>query len=324
MAHARRVVFALSALVLVLACGPVRSGLAQPVVAWVDSYHQGYEWSDGVEQGIRSVLEPAGARLAVLRLDAKLNPGDAAVRKAALAARDAIARLRPGVVIASDDAAQEFLVVPHLKGGAAPVVFCGVNWDAAMYGYPAPGVTGMLEVEAVPEMAAHFARDAKGERIGYLSGDTATDRKITAVFNANFFAGRMKTYFAETFEQFTTLFLRAQEENDMLFLRNNAGIAGWDPAAAEAFLLANTRIPTGSHLEHMARHVVYTMGKIPQEQGEWAARAALRILAGESPADIPVASNQRTRLMVNLKLAQAAGIVLPVAVLKTAEIIGKD
>lgn len=311
-------------LALALACGPVRSGVAEPVVAWVDSYHAGYEWSDGIEAGIRRVLDPAGVRLVVLRLDAKLNPDVEAVRKAALAARDTITRIRPAAVIASDDAAQEFVVIPYLKGGSVPVVFCGVNWDAAMYGYPAPGITGMLEVEAVPEMVAHFARDAKGARIGYISGNTATDRKITATFNETFFAGRMKTYFAETFEQFKTLFLRAQSETDMLFLRNYAGISGWDPDAAEAFLLANTRVPTGSHLEHMARYVVYTMGKVPQEQGEWAARTTLRVLAGESPEYIPLGRNQRARLIVNLKLAKAAGIVLPVAVLKTAELIGKD
>lgn len=314
---------ALAAL-LILVCLAGQGLGAEQVVVWVDSYNAGYEWSDGVEAGIRSVLNPAGVRLVVKRLDAKRNPAEAAVRKAAQAALEAIYRIRPGAVIASDDAAQEFLVVPFLKDTPQPVVFCGVNWDAAMYGYPAPNVTGMVEVEAVPEMVAHFTRDAKGSRIGYISGKTATDLKITETFNAAVFDGRMKTYFAETFEQFKTLFLRAQNETDMLFVRNYAGIAGWDPVAAEAFLLNNTRVPTGSHLLHMNRYVVYTMGKVPQEQGEWAAHAALRVLSGGRPGDIPLARNQRARLVVNLKMAKAAGITLPVAVLKTAEIIGKD
>jgi hypothetical protein len=321
----RSLLLLLGPFVLLAACAvPAQAGATSPTVIWVDSYHQGYEWSDGIEKGIRSVLDPAGVRLEILRLDAKLNPGEAAVRKAAVAAREAIAKAAPAAVIASDDAAQEFLVAPYLKRTKLPVVFCGVNWDASMYGYPAPNVTGMLEVEAVPEMVAHFARDARGSRVGYISGDTATDHKITAVFNETFFDGRMKTYFAETFDQFKTLFLRAQNETDMLFVRNYAGIAGWDPAAAEAFLLANTLVPTGSHLEHMDRFVVYTMGKVPEEQGEWAARAVLRVLAGEKPGDIPLARNQRTRLVVNLKMAKAAGVVLPVSVLKTAEVIGRE
>ncbi|MEW5774669.1 MAG: ABC transporter substrate binding protein [Thermodesulfobacteriota bacterium] len=314
----------LALLAMVLCCGQARAGTADAVVVWVDSYHQGYEWSDGIERGIRSVLDPVGVRLQVIRLDAKLNPAEETVRKAGKAARDAIARIGPAAVIASDDAAQEYLVVPHLKGAALPVVFCGVNWDATMYGYPAPNVTGMVEVEAVPEMVSHFARDAKGDRIGYISGDTATDRKIVEVFNRTHFDGRMRAYFAETFEQFKSLFLRAQSETDMLFLRNNAGISGWDPAAAEAFLRDNTRAPTGSHLLHMDRYVVYTMGKVPEEQGEWAARTVLRVLAGESPGSIPLGRNQRTRLVVNLKMAKAAGVVLPISVLKTAEVIGKD
>jgi hypothetical protein len=107
-------------------------------------------------------------------------------------------------------------------------------------------------------------------------------------------------------------------------LRNNAGIKGWDDERAKAFLAANTRIPTGSPLDFMAEFVVYTIGKVPEEQGEWAARTALRILGGETPGDIPLAKNERAVLTVNLRMAKAAGIVLPVSVLKTATVIGRE
>lgn len=54
------------------------------------------------------------------------------------------------------------------------------------------------------------------------------------------------------------------------------------------------------------------------------ALTALRVLGGESPANIPMVENRRVRLIVNLKLARAAGLVLPVSLLKTATVIGKD
>jgi len=299
--------------------GPVPAGKK---VLLVDSYHSGYPWSDALEKGVRDVLEPAGVALEVVRMDTKRKSAVSDQMSAAAAALEAIERLKPDVVIAADDNAQEHLVVPFLRGGDLPVVFCGVNWDATEYSYPAKNVTGMLEVEGVEEMVSLFRRDARGTRIGYLSGNTDVDRKITTEFNKRFFNGSMKVYFVKDFEQFKEIFRAAQHEVDMLFLRNFAGIEGWEPEAAKAFLLANVAVPTGSHLDFMAEFVVYTIGKVPEEQGEFAARTALRILNGESPADIPMAVNERVRLVVNLEMAEAAGVVVPLSVLKTATVLG--
>lgn len=327
--HRRRTaaIAVLMGLAAIFGASPAQRAGAAPAgkkVLLVDSYHSGYPWSDGLEKGVRDVLGPAGVELEIVRMDTKRKSSESEQKAAAAAALEAMTRFRPDVVIAADDNAQEHLVVPFLKGGEVPVVFCGVNWDASEYGYPAPNVTGMIEVEGVLEMVSLFQRDAKGPRIGYVSGDTDTDRKITREFNKRFFNGSMKVYFVKNFEQFKKTFLKAQNEVDMLFLRNFAGIEGWEPEAARAFLLKNVRVPTGSHLDFMADFVIYTIGKVPEEQGEYAARTALRILEGESPADIPVAVNERVRLVVNLEMAEAAGVVVPLSVLKTATVIGRQ
>lgn len=293
-------------------------------ILFVDSYHSGYPWSDGVENGIRTGLATSGVELKILRMDTKRNTSQEFKRAAGEEALKIIQAYQPDVIIASDDNAQKYLVAPYLLGKDIPVVFCGVNWDASAYGYPAGNVTGMLEVEGVNELIALFKRDAKGPRIGYISGDTVSDRKITKVFNERFLNNRMKIYFAKDFEEFKAKFLQAQAETDMLFLRNYSGIQGWEEKKAKAFLLENVKKPTGSHLSFMAEYVIYTIGKIPEEQGEYAAKTALRILGGENPADIPLARNTRVRLVVNLKMAKAAGVVVPFKVLKTATVIGKD
>ncbi len=331
MLHTRRRWTAAMAVLMGLAAiceaAPVQlagGGPAGKKVLLVDSYHSGYPWSDGLEKGVRDVLGPAGVELEIVRMDTKRKSSESEQKAAAAAALEAITRFKPDVVIAADDNAQEHLVVPFLRGGEVPVVFCGVNWDASEYGYPAANVTGMIEAEGVQEMVSLFRRDAKGTRIGYVSGDTDADRKITREFNKRFFNGVMKMYFVKNFEQFKKTFLKAQSEVDMLFLRNFAGIEGWEPKAAKAFLLKNTRVPTGSHLDFMADFVIYTIGKVPEEQGEYAARTALRILGGESPADIPIAVNERVRLVVNLKMAEAAGVIVPLSVLKTATVIGRQ
>jgi hypothetical protein len=109
----------------------------------------------------------------------------------------------------------------------------------------------------------------------------------------------------------------------MLYIYNYSGIADWQPDEAEKFLFNNSKVPTGSHNSFMASYVLYTVAKLPMEQGNFAAKTALRILDGLSPAQIPVAVNELTQLTINLKMAQAAGFVLPASLLKGATIIGQ-
>jgi ABC-type uncharacterized transport system substrate-binding protein len=293
-------------------------------VLWVDSYHQGYEWSDGIENGIREVLNKTGIELRVFRMETKRNDSEEFGRNAGLKAKAVLDDFKPDVVIATDDNAQKYLVVPFLKDTAVPVVFSGVNWDASMYGYPCKNVTGMIEVDMVQEMVGHFKQYARGDRVGYISPDTETERKMSEIWNNRFFDGKMKVYLVETFDDFKKEFLRAQEEMDMLFIANNAGIRDWEPMAAEKFLFRNTRVPTGTPLQFIDRFVVFTLGKYPEEQGEYAARVALRILEGAKASDFPLVTNKQAKLTVNLKMAKAAGIVLPVSVLKTANVIGQE
>ncbi len=293
-------------------------------ILWIDSYHAGYEWSQGLERGIRGALAGSGAELKVWRMDTKRHSDEEYGRLAGQRARAVVARYRPDLVIASDDNAQRYLVVPYLKDTDLPVVFCGVNRDPGHYGYPCRNVTGMAEVELVEGLVRHLSRYARGDRIGVLGGDVHTTRIVTDQYNQQLFDGRLKRYLVRSFAEFKRAFLLAQQEVDVLLVRNNAGINDWDAAAAEAFLLENVVVPTGSVLPWMKPYNVLTMAKVPEEQGEYAAATALRIFAGARPEEVPVVSNRMAQLVVNLKMAKAAGIVLPVSLLQTAEVIGQE
>ena len=293
-------------------------------ILWVDSYHQGYEWSDEIEKGIRDVLYETGVNMKIVHMDSKRNDTETFGRGAGLRARDVVQEFKPDVVIASDDNAQKYLVVPFLKESELPVVFCGVNWDAAIYGYPAANITGMIEEDLVSEMLKKFQPYARGKRIGYLAGNVETERKIVDIYNKRFFGGEMKTYLVNNMEAFKEAFLRAQKEVDMLYVSNYTGISDLNPDAAEKFLFNNSKIPTGSHNSFMAPYVLFTVAKLPMEQGNFAAKTALRILDGLAPAQIPVAVNQLNHITINLKMAQAFSVVLPASLLKGATIIGQQ
>lgn len=315
-----------SSVVFAASSSPLQEAPKHPKqkILWVDSYNEGYEWSAGIEKGIRRVLASADAELTVVRMDTRRNPTEKFKQETAEKAKKAIDIIQPDVVIASDDNAVKYLVVPYLKDTVLPVVFCGVNWDASPYDLPGGNVAGMLEIDHVEAQVMHLSRYAKSLRIGYLSGDTETERKIIDIYNRRFFNGQLKSYLVTTFKDFQDQFLLAQQEVDMLYIYNYAGIVDWDASRAEKFLLNNAQIPTGSHNVFMAPFVLVTLAKLPQEQGEWAAQTALRILSGIDPADIPLAVNEKGRLIINFKMAQTLGVVFPLETLRAAEGIGQD
>lgn len=192
-------------------------------VLFVNSYHVGYPWSDGIESGLREVFDGTGVEFITLELDTKNNPDEDFGKKAGTDAKAEIESLDPDVVIACDDNAQKYLVVPYLKGTSLPVVFCGVNWDASAYGYPTKNVTGMIEVELPDQLVELLKGYAEGDRLGYITVDTETERKVVDIYNERFFDGQMQPYWVTTQDEFKEAFLTAQQEVDILFMGNNAG-----------------------------------------------------------------------------------------------------
>ena len=290
-------------------------------VLFIDSYHAGYEWSDGITAAVEQVLADENVVLRIHRMDTKNNTSEDFKQRAGLLAKAVIEEFDPDLVIATDDNAQKYVIAPYYRNSDLPVVFAGVNWDASVYGYPADNITGMIEVSAVPEMLGLIRRITPGQRVGSINGDTETYRKeiknYSDVLGMDFDEDRR----VSTFDEWKAAFLEMQDRVDILYMYNNAGIAGWDDDEANRFVLQNARIPSGSVQPWMAPYVLVTFTKDPYEQGEYAAQTALRILGGESPRDIPLVTNRRGNVLLNAELARALGLSIPAEMLATADIL---
>ncbi len=293
-------------------------------IIYIDSYHGGYEWSDGIERGIRSILRGSGAELKIFRMDTKRNTSEAYRKQSALRARAFIQKERPDLIIASDDNASRYLIMPYFRDSDLPVVFCGTNWDASKYGYPYRNATGMVEVDTIDEMITLFDKFTKGKRYGYLSGTSDTDRLIAAAWNKRFFQGRMKTYFATSMTEFKHLFIKAQQEVDRLMINNNVGMTDWDQEEAERFILENVKIPSSTTGHWLAGMTLFATAKLPDELGAWSAETALKILGGTQPSSIPVTENKIAVLTVNMSIADRLGIFFSLKDLQRARIIRRD
>jgi len=301
-------------------------GIAQETdgkkVLFIDSYHEGYPWSDGITNGVVSVLEDNNITFKIHRMDTKRNRGTENFEKAALVAKELIETYQPDVVIATDDNASKYLIVPYFKDADLPFVFAGVNWDAAQYGYPFKNVTGMVEVNAVNELLELISQMTDGgERLGVLTTTVPTGYQETNYIKKIFGLEFVQEIYVITFEDWKQAYADLQDQVDILLIGNNAGIPEWDHENAKDFVLEHAKIPSGTVYEHIAPYAMIGYTKVPEEQGEWAAKTALKIMAGTSPSDIPITKNEKGNLYVNTRIADKLKIKIPTDILEVAKIL---
>lgn len=82
---------------------------------FINSYHAGYEWSDGIEKGLEAGLKGKKIELEKFYMDTKRNREPEAINSAADMARQKIAAFKPDIVITADDNAAKHVIAPHYK-----------------------------------------------------------------------------------------------------------------------------------------------------------------------------------------------------------------
>lgn len=153
----------------------------RPSILFLNSYHNGYRWSDNILQGFRETIEQSGLTpdMHIEYMDAKrYNMPE--VRQAF---HDLLKKKygpsRFDVVVASDNDAFEFVMeyrdelFPNV-----PVVFCGVNGtnEGAFAGMP---VTGVVENAGIQEtLAVAFRIHPEAKRVVVIGDDSVTGLAI--------------------------------------------------------------------------------------------------------------------------------------------------
>ena len=178
-------------------------------ILYIDSYHEGYEWSDGITRGIENILNDTGVELKILRMDTKRNDTEEFGKQAGLRAKSVIEDFKPDVVIISDDPAFKYLLMPYYRDAALPFVFCGINWDVSIYGAPYNNTAGMIEVSLTPKLITFLKEYSRGDRLGFIAGNTSTDRKNVQYYKKLFNITFTKIYHVNTFEEWKKSFLKS-------------------------------------------------------------------------------------------------------------------
>ena len=170
-----------------------------------------------------------------------------------------------------------------------------------------------------PGQPQFLRQHAKGDRVGYLTEDTPTKRKEMEHHRKLFGIEYDEVYLVRTFDEWKSSFRAAQKEVDMLVLLGVAAVEDWSDEEAARFAQEQTRIPTGTDFGWLMHISMFGVGKSPAEQGEWAAKAALKILDGASPSQIPLTYNTRGELFFNKTIASRIGLSEPPALAKVVE-----
>lgn len=285
---------------------------ALPKCLFISSYHRGYAWSDGVERGLRSVL---AERCEVRQFDMDTKRQKSAEYKKHIGeeARDVVQQWQPDVVITADDNAAKYVIQPYFKNHNVPFVFSGVNWTAKEYGFPYKNVTGIVEVAPIKPMLERADRMVGSEKGAfYLGADTLTEKKNLRRFQqaADDLGMKLHYFLASSMADWEKALADAQNHS-FIVMGSNSGINDWDKDRAMAIAARySNKLSTTNH-GWMMPYTMLGMTKVPEEHGEWSAAAALAIIDGTKPTDIPIMSNRKWDIWVNPDLLKSAGLRLP-------------
>jgi ABC-type uncharacterized transport system substrate-binding protein len=310
--------------IMVIFTLPLASSAQIHKILFISSYHTDKgEWTAGIKAGIDSVVSNrSDIELNTYNMDTRLKKSEKEKEKAARLAKQVIDSWQPDVVITSDDNAAKYLLLPYFRNADLPFVFCGLNWDASVYGLPYTNTTGMLEVQLIKQIIDHLSPYAKGKRIGTLRGDTLTNIKEQKHFEKHLGVS-MNSRYVTNLTQWKAQFQRMQEEVDMLVLGSIRALDNQSVPIEEVakFVLKNTKVPTAAYDEFMKHISLVTVSTVPQEQGQWAAQQAINIIEGVLPAEIPIVQNIKAKRFLNMKIARRLGIKFPISLLQSSNLV---
>lgn len=279
---------------------------------YLSSYHQGYQWADGVEEGLKKQLN-GKCEFKQFNMDSKRHSDEAYKIAAGLKAKQLIEQWQPDVIIASDDNASKYVIKPFFKNHAIPVVFCGINWNVDAYGYPYTNATGMVEVAPIAALLKKVAsiRGTPATAF-YLGVDVVTERKNLKRFTEEANRLNIKIDFTLTtsMQEWIDAYLKAQEY-DFVIIGSNAGINDWDKNTVIEVILKTTQKLSVTIQGWVMDYAIFGLTKIAEEQGDWAGQVALAILNGTKPTEIPIIANRKWDIWVNETILAQTNIELP-------------
>lgn len=281
-----------------------------PKILLLNSYHQGYSWSDNVMNGIESSIyhQFPEAQINIEYLDTKRNSSSDYMEKLSELFEK---KYRPGfydLIIASDDNGINFALENRDQFfGDVPLVFCGANSTDINTIQNYRKVTGVREysdIEFTIELALRLLPDT--DNIYVVNDKTVTGKKIGEELDL-LTKELSRNIDFHYIEDLPLPELRKEVESIdgnsiillLAYLRDRNGIY-YEPRLTAKTLSEASSIPIFSVWDFFFNHGIVggllTSGYL---HGEAAGELAVRILEGKAAEDIPIVANGGNRLMLD-------------------------
>ena len=246
-------------------------------------------------------------------MDSKRNTNSEFISQKAEEAHIIIQNWKPDIIIATDDNANKYLIAKYYKDSSIPVVFCELNWTAKEYGYPCSNITGIIEIYPIN----HIIKLLKTLNKNISNGIIIHPDRLSSRKNANRVEELIKAkdipvtrIEISSMLDFESEFIKAQNSDFLIFV-NPVTIDNWDHNRAIEIVNKHSDVLSIATHKWIIPYAMLAITNSPEEQGEYAANPALKILEGTKPDQIPIISNRKWDIYINKRLLDKAGIELP-------------
>ncbi|HZL83614.1 MAG TPA: response regulator [Candidatus Deferrimicrobium sp.] len=285
----------------------------------LNSYDQGYSWTDGEVAGIRSVLgdSPSWVQLSVEYLDWRRFPSQQNHDQVEKLLQTRYGASKPDVLIVTDNPALDF-ALDHRSSlfAGVPIVFCGINDYQASLLRGAKDVTGVAEeIDPAGTLRLALRLHAHANNVYVITDFTETGTTVRQTIQS--VVPEFQDRAAFTFSPDATVAelmdaVAALPGNTVIlagpFTRDKSDVL-IDIPEFTAELAQHTNLPIyGMYEQCLGQGIVGGVLTSPQLEGEQAGKLVARILAGEPAGSIPVVTQRSTLVAFDWDRLKAFGI----------------
>jgi PAS domain S-box-containing protein len=284
----------------------------------LNSYQQGYSWTDGEVAGIRSVLgNSSSVQLSAEYLDWRRFPSQENLDQVEKLLQTRYGTNKPDVLIVTDNPALDF-ALDHRSSlfSGVPIVFCGVdNYQASLLG-GAKDVTGVAEeIDPAGTLALALRLHRSATSVYVITDFTETGLAVRRTIEMTLPEFRDRAVFTFSLDSTIAGVMDAVEKlpRDTIilaapFLRDREGVFT-DMPEFTAELTRHTSLPIYGLYEHcLGQGIVGGVLTSAHLEGTQAGELATRILAGEPAGSIPVVTQRSTHVAFDWNRLTAFGI----------------
>lgn len=261
----------------------------------LQSYNSDYSWTKDVDIGIKRVFgDDMSNSYRWHYMDTKNHPDPKSLEKAGIIARSVIDSVKPDVIIAVDDDAQEYVTKYYVNNPSLKIVFSGVNASIEKYNFDkANNVTGILEripLSGLREMLQSISKNFdKAIRVVHISDNSKTvqlDDAFMKSYKNWHNLELLPSKLVSTFEEWKKAVIESQEQADYILVSNCRKIYCDEkkqklasPKEVIKWTIDNSKTPVIAMNAFVVEDgALIAIAASPYEQGEEAARMALKIV----------------------------------------------